>query len=189
MRLVLVRHAQVTVDRRRAVADWHLSPEGRAAADALAREPVWDGVDAVATSPEPKAAATAQRIAAALSLPLRFEPDLREVEGRAWVEGGYSELARRHLGGGEVAGWEPRAAALDRVRRCIDRIAAARPATAAALVSHGLVLTLYVSDALSLDASGACDLWSRLAFPDVLILDTEARRLERGPSLALTGER
>ena len=72
MRLYLVRHSGVTVRPERPGAEWHLSQEGRAAADALADEQHWTELDAIHTSPEPKASSTAPRIAAPHSLPIRI---------------------------------------------------------------------------------------------------------------------
>lgn len=179
MRLYLVRHAAVTVRPEQQPSQWRLSPEGRAATDALAGEPYWAGLRGLHTSPEPKAAATAQRIAARHGLPVWIERDLREVEGRAWVDEGLQELVRRYLAGEAVEGWEPREEALGRVRSCIDAIAA-RPGNAdVAVVSHGLILTVYLSDLLGLDASASYELWMRIGFPDVAVVDTEARRVER----------
>ncbi len=104
MLLYLVRHSGVTVRPERPGAEWHLSQEGRAAADALADEPHWAELPAIHTSPEPKASATAQRIAARHGMPLRFERDLREVEGRRWTESGYEELVRGYLAGNDTDG-------------------------------------------------------------------------------------
>ena len=179
MRLYLVRHAAVTVRPDLPGPQWHLSPEGRAAAGALAGEPYWAQLRALHTSPEPKAVATAQRLAARHGRPIRIEPDLREVENRAWVGEGYRELVRRYLAGDPIAGWEPREAALGRVRACIDGIVARYGKLDVGIVSHGLVLTVYLADLLGLDGNGGYGLWSRLRMPDIAVIDPTARRPER----------
>jgi broad specificity phosphatase PhoE len=179
LRLYLVRHAAVTVRPDLPGRQWHLSPEGRAAAGALANEPYWAEVCALHTSPEPKAVATAQRLAAGYGRPIRIEPDLREVENRAWVGEGYRELVRRYLAGDSTSGWEPREAALGRVRACIDGIVARYGDLEVGIVSHGLVLTVYLADLLGLDGNGCYGLWSRLRMPDIAAIDPDARRLER----------
>ena len=178
MRLYLVRHAAVAVRPDAPAAQWRLSPEGRAGAEALGAERFWADVASIATSPEPKAVATAQRIAAPHGLPLRIEPDLREVE-RGWAGEGYRELVRRYLAGEVVDGWEPREQVVGRVRACIDRTVAANAGRAVAVASHGLALTLYVAYLLGLDAAAAFDLWSRLRLPDLAVVDLETRRMER----------
>ena len=178
MRLYLVRHAAVPVRPGRPPESWHLSPEGRAGASALAEEPCWADVALVYSSPEPKAVATAQRIAARHELPIAIERDLREIDGRTWTEvEQHRELARRYLAGEAVDGWEARAAARERFRSAIDAIA--RRGEDVAVVSHGLVLTLWLSDLLGQDAGAAQELQARLRFPDLAIVDPVARRVER----------
>lgn len=179
MRLYLVRHAAPAVGGPESPAvHWHLSPEGRAAADALAGAPYWSELSVLYTSPEPKALGTAQRIAARHGLPIRVERDLREVEGRSWANEGYEDLARRYLAGEDV-GWEAKAAVLTRVRSCIDRIVKRGEGSDAAVVSHGLALTVLLADRLALDGSAAHELWSRMRLPDVAVLDTETGTLAR----------
>ena len=178
-RLVLVRHAAVEIDRDRPAPLWHLSAEGRAATDALADEgtltEAWNAIDRLYVSSEPKAIATAQRIAARHELPITIVHDLREVEGRAWVEQGYDEQVRRYFAGEPVAGWEARDAAQARVTSAIEKIETGDTA----IVSHGLALTLYLAGLLDLDAEAAYEMWSSIAFPDVAIVDPAARTLVR----------
>ncbi|MEX1253271.1 MAG: histidine phosphatase family protein [Dehalococcoidia bacterium] len=178
MRLYLVRHAAVAVREDRPSSQWYLSEEGRAAAEALAAEPYWAEVHALHCSSEPKATGTAQRIAARHGLPVYIEPDLREVE-RPWAGEGYRDLVRRYLAGEAVAGWEARAAALERVRRCVARINEGAGGRDTAIVSHGLLLTLYLSDLLDLDSAAAYGQWEQIGFPDVALVEPESRRLVR----------
>jgi broad specificity phosphatase PhoE len=179
-RLYLIRHAAVEVRRDRGPEHWHLSAEGRAAVDRLAEEPYWANVRGLHSSPEPKAFATAQRIAARHGLRVRIESDLREVEGRTWVAEDYEAQVRRYFAGEAVATWEPLLTALGRISSCIDGIATRHEGLEVGVVSHGLVLTLYVSDLLGLDGAGTFELWSRMRLPDVAVVDAAARRVERG---------
>ncbi len=178
MRLYLVRHAAVVVQADRPSSQWYLSLEGRAAAGALAEEPYWSDIAIISSSPEPKAVATAQRIAARHGLAIRTEPDLREVE-RPWAEDGYRELAQRYLAGEDIDGWEPLSGARGRALRCIGRVIEVADGQDAAVVSHGLLLTLYLSDLLQLDAAGARALWSGIGFPDVAAVEPSTRSLIR----------
>ncbi|MEX0786453.1 MAG: histidine phosphatase family protein [Dehalococcoidia bacterium] len=180
MRLYLVRHADVTIRPDLSGALWHLSAEGRRQAEELGTQPYWPGVRGLHTSPEPKAAGTAQRIAAPNGLPIRVEPDLREVEGRPFVEREvYLDQARRYLGGEDIEDWEPRDRALSRVRGCIASIIERHQGLEVGIVSHGLALTLYLSDLLGLDGAAAYEVWSSIRMPDVAIVDPEARKPER----------
>jgi broad specificity phosphatase PhoE len=176
VRLYLVRHAAVIVLPEKPLSQWHLSPEGRDAAAALAHEAYWPSIALVYTSSEPKAVATAQRIAAPHGLAIRIERALGEVE-RPWTNDVYEDLVRRYLAGEPVEGWEPRADALARVRSCIDAIVAKDED--AAVVSHGLALTLYLSDLLDLAADASYELWRSIRFPDVAIVEPQARRVEK----------
>ncbi|MGB2696162.1 MAG: histidine phosphatase family protein [Dehalococcoidia bacterium] len=178
MLLSLVRHAAPVVRLEQPSLHWHLSAEGRVAVDTLAEQPFWSDVAIIYSSPEPKALATAQGIAARHELRIGVVHDLREVEDRAWVERGYEELARRYLAGEDVR-WEQRDAVLHRVRSAIDDIIARHEGADVALVSHGLAPTVYLAERLALDAQVAFELWSRLRMPDVGVLDTETNELVR----------
>jgi broad specificity phosphatase PhoE len=179
VRLYLVRHAAVTVRPDVPGPYWHLSPEGRDGASALAEDPCWPHVAIICSSPEPKAVATAQRIAARHAKSIVIERDLHEVEGRAWTSGDYRAVVQRYLAGELIEGWEPRDAALDRMRSAVDAIAQRHPDEEVAVVSHGLVLTLWLAGLLGLDPVGTFDLWNRIRFPDLAIIDPAARRVER----------
>lgn len=145
--------------------EWRLSPAGRADAERLASWPGWHGVSAVVTSDEPKAVATAEPIAAAVRVPVTTHTGLREVDrGTVPVVGGdaYAALARGYLGGGRVPGWEPRGAALARVWHAVLGAAQSASGTAA-IVSHGLILSVY------LNLRG--DQWERIALPAAAVVD------------------
>ncbi len=187
--LYLVRHAKASVRPELPPAQWHLSPEGRADAEALAAEPRWAGLEMVYTSPEPKAAATAQRLAARHGLAIRFEPDLREVERDDWLDEGFDDATRRYLAGEAIPSWEPREIAAARITTCIDGIAA-RHEGDVAVVSHGTALTLYVASFGDRDGVGGYELWSRLAMPDVALVDAAARQVvQRFGEQATTAKR
>ncbi len=180
MLLYLVRHAAVAVHPERPAEQWHLSPEGRAAAGALAGDDCWAALARLYSSPEPKAIATAQRIAAHSALPITIEPGLGEVGGRAWVEGDYKDIARRYLRGEPVEGWEPREAAARRICACIETIVSRHGEADVGVVSHGLVLTLYLSELLGLGGDESVDVWGSIGFPDCAVVDLGSKRLERG---------
>ncbi|MCH7811727.1 MAG: histidine phosphatase family protein [Chloroflexi bacterium] len=180
MRLSLVRHAAVTVRPGSLPQHWRLSPEGRAAAEALAGAPHWAGLTTVYTSPEPKALATAQRLAAPHGSPVRIEAGLREVSRPAAMYDDYPAIVRRFLAGERIDGWESREEAQRRVEAGIDALVAQSNGEDVAAVSHGLALTLYIAGLLGLGESAAFDLWSAMRFPDVAVLDPEVGRLARG---------
>ncbi len=179
MHVYLIRHAAVTPRPNLPGSRWHLSPDGRAAAEKLGEEPYWGELRGIHTSVEPKAVATAQRIAAANELPIRIERDLREVQGRAWVETGYAEQVHAYLSGNLPEGWEPIDEARARVRGCIDGIVARHTDLSVGIVLHGIVLTLYLSGVMELSPEEAIALWESIRFPDVAVFDPAKKRFER----------
>lgn len=177
MKLYLIRHAAVNVRPDLPGPQWHLSPEGRSAAELLGQEPDWAELQCMYTSPEPKAVSTAQRIATRHGLPIRIEPDLREVEGRAWAgDGEYRDVAQRYLAGEAVDGWEERHTVLSRVRTFVQSIIAEPDQSMFGVISHGLILTIYLADLLNLGAEAAYGLWTGLRFPDVAVVDPVAKQ-------------
>ena len=105
---MLVRHAAVVVDQSRPPHEWSLSDEGRAAARALVLP-----AGSALTSPEAKARETATLA----RLDAVIDERLREVE-RPWSDD-YQQLVERYLGGEDLVDWEPRAAALARLRAAL----------------------------------------------------------------------
>ena len=179
MQLYLVRHAAVVVRPEQPSNQWHLSPEGRAAAESLAAEPAgWATLARLYSSSEPKAIATAQRIAMRNGLSITIEATLREVE-RPWSGGDYRALARSYLGGEPIDGWEPCDVATARIRRAIETIASSHGEAGVGLVSHGLILSLYVAGLFGLDGPATAELWEGIGFPDYAIVDPKARTLVR----------
>lgn len=160
-RLILVRHTAVELREDIPPEEWLPTPEGIEAARRLAGSAVFDGVTLVASSPEAKAVATAEPIAAATGAPLRVEHDLRESERPLLqllsVED-HAALVARYLGGEEF-GWE----AVDRVRermsRCIERLRAEADGDVA-VVSHGRALAVFLG--LSPEE------WARLELPAIV---------------------
>jgi broad specificity phosphatase PhoE len=179
MLLYLIRHSIVSPRPDEPAPRWRLSPEGRDAADALAREPFWSELHGIHTSYELKTVATAQRLAAPNELPIRIERDLREVDGRAWVQSGYADLVQDYLAGDPPDGWERPEVARSRMRDCIDGIVERHSDVNVGIVSHGIVLTVYLADVLDLDAEASIELWQSMRFPDVAVLDLERKRFER----------
>jgi 2,3-bisphosphoglycerate-dependent phosphoglycerate mutase len=140
--LLLVRHAAVVVDPAVPSRDWRLSEDGRVAAAALSLP-----TGPALTSPEPKALETA-RLA---GLDARVDERLREVD-RPWSSD-YPALVERYLGGEEVPGWEPRTAAIERMRAALDGFEGVA-------VSHGLAIALH--------AGLSFEQWRALSFPAIV---------------------
>jgi len=177
-RLVLVRHAQVRLDPELPPQRWELTDEGLADAQRLAASPVFGRVEAVVTSPEPKARATAEPIAAAAGVDLQVERDLREAgRGAAPVDDHAAFVARvdAWLGGDPTPGWEERDVAAARIVGSIGRVLD-RTSGDLVVVSHGTVLSLYLA---WLRGQERVDLreWEATPLPAVAVVDPAARTI------------
>ncbi|MCL6444335.1 MAG: histidine phosphatase family protein [Alicyclobacillus sp.] len=169
--LVVVRHAQVTIDPHVPPAQWHLSAEGEAAAAALAADPIWPTIHIIAHSPEPKAKATAHILSSMHSLPLTEEPDLRELEMDAGFlpTDVFLDRVGRFLEGEPDEAFEDYGAATDRIVQCVQRLLLAANGQSVAIVSHGRILTALFSHLLGRRL--ARQLWQSIRLPDLAVLD------------------
>ena len=140
-----MRHAQPAIRADVPAPRWELSAEGRAAAARLAEDPAFDGVRVVASSPEPKAVATAEPIAARLRVTVTIDDDLRETE-RPDIPilsvADHEALVARYLEGESLDGWEPHAEVRARMTAAIERLRDVDGDVA--VVSHGRALALHL---------------------------------------------
>ena len=171
--LILVRHAQPQIDPATPAPQWSLSADGRLAAAALADRIARFAPRAAVASPEPKALETARVLAAPLGLAVD-------------ADGGFAEQHRPNLPFGSREAFEARMAAAfaepatspfggESADAAHDRFVAALARHAARpllVVTHGTVLSLYLSRSLALEPF---PLWKSLALPEAFILDAEGR--------------
>ncbi len=162
-RLLLVRHGRTAHTAERLFSgqnDQPLDAEGEhqaaALAQRLARGPA---ISAVITSPQPRAAQTAARIATALGLPVRELAELKELDFGGWdgltaaaVQEGWPQeyaawLTTAH---GAPPGGESLDALTKRVRRARDELIRSYPGQTVVLVSHVTPIKTLVR--LALDA-------------------------------------
>lgn len=181
MRLVLVRHAMADTDPEVHPALWQLSDAGREAARALAREPIWQDIERIYSSPELKAHETAQIIAGPNGISVILLEDLREVErpSRQWFgdeyPGGYAGAVADYMRAPDAVthGWEPPAKARERMRACIET-AIHWDDEPCAIAGHGMTLSLYVA---SVTGEDVISIWRSISFPDYAVLDLKRRKL------------
>jgi broad specificity phosphatase PhoE len=177
LRLYLVRHAEPQVDPGQPFDSWPLTAAGQAAARRLAE--TLPRLGRVIASPELKALETAQQLADAWGTEVVTDNRLREVAGRAWAESeqAYRQQVRSYFGGDEPDGWEPAQEARVRIIAAFEEVM--RGTGDAALVSHGLVLTLLRSWFDGVQPAMLIPVWEAMPFPDVCILDSDAGRVLR----------
>ena len=174
--LYLIRHAH-TQQTALPAETWPLSELGRQQAHELAEQPFWQEVHIICTSVEPKALQTAQVVAERHDLPVEPSFDLRELRRPGDPVGDYEAVVREVLENPtrSVSGWEPAGEAQTRVMTAIERLLMLHENETLAVVSHGLVLTLYL--AYLADTQPTLDLWRGLSFASATQVDPDARQI------------
>jgi broad specificity phosphatase PhoE len=178
-RLVLIRHSVPLIDPAVPAAKWHLSPEGAARARQLARR-VPCSAPKIFTSREPKARETAAAIAEVWRVPVEEVAGLEEHHRPSVSLLTRDEFDRNIRDLFEnpttlVFGTETAAAAHRRFSAAIMRVVT-RTTDDVAVVTHGTVMTLFVSAATGVNAF---DYWKAQQMPSATILSL--------PELTLVG--
>jgi probable phosphoglycerate mutase len=158
--LLLVRHAETECNVASRLSGWtdsHLSARGEAQVGLLAAHfnRAHGHAAAIYASPLVRTRRTAEAIARLTGHRPIFDPDLREMhfgelDGQplAEVRAGYAELLRLDESLAEDFAWpggESRSAFTARVKGAIDRIAAAHRGQAVAVVTHGGVISTFLT--------------------------------------------
>ncbi len=159
------------------VETWPLSDVGVQQAQRLAELPFWQDVQIICSSVEPKALQTAQFAAERHNLPVEPVFDLRELRRTGGWTPGYEEIVRQALENPckSVKGWEPAGEAQTRIMTAIERLLMLHEGTTLAVVSHGLVITLYLAYLAGTPPS--LETWKSLPFACAIQVDPEARSI------------
>lgn len=179
MRVLFIRHASTQPDRDTPSALWPLTEAVRR--DAVHLADTLPPVAEVYASLEPKALATGQPLASRHGLQVRTLSGLGELQ-RPWTGGQriYEEAVERCFAfpaASAAPEWETATAALARFSAAIDQICTATTAAEViAVVSHGLVLSLYRARLLTLPAPDFAA-WRALPFPAWAVADVNAGQL------------
>ncbi len=173
--IYLIRHGQAEGNLYRRCHSWHnglLTLKGREQVKAL--EQRFDGThfDAVYSSDLYRAMSTAGAIYRPRGLPLRVDPQLREIGAGIWEDVPWGKLLYDHRDSltaflhcdpaWQVEGSETFPQVRARVQAAIERIAASHPDQTVAVVSHGCAIRAGLSAWLGMDV-GEMD---RLPLPD-----------------------
>lgn len=175
--LYLVTHAHTQLDPAVNAARWQLSPTGQAQAVALAELPFWAKVDRILISSEAKTYLTVAPVLARRTIPVAADSRFDEVQRAGWVED-YADRVQAFFASPEqaVGGWEAAAHALRRFMAGLQTHLRPDADRSVALISHGLVLSLYRAHLLGLPAADFAA-WRQLGFAAVARVDL------RGPTL------
>jgi len=156
-RLCLVRHGQTDWNlegRYHGQIDVPLNEYGRIQAGVLAKKLQGQSIAAIYSSDLQRAKETAAIISAAIHLPVRHEPRLREINQGEWegqlvdvIKARYTELwQQRTLDPANVRapGGETLGEVAERVIRAINDIVRLHPTGSVVIVSHGLALATII---------------------------------------------
>ena len=169
-RLYLITHAHTAADPATDARLWRLSPTGVDQAARLAAAPWWDDVDAIVLSSEAKTRLTVAPLLAQRDLPVVIDARFDELKRGGWCDD-YAGQVQRMFAVPDTAvdGWECAASALARVRAGMADLHAHHPHGTLALVSHGLVLSIYRAHVLGLPRVRFTD-WQQLSFAAVAVV-------------------
>lgn len=171
MKLYLIRHAKPKQDPSLPAAEWQLSEDAYEALDALGHKLKTKDINCIVTSSEPKAKATAEYLAAQLTIACYEQAGLEEHYRRStpfmsqerWLEtiNNFFQKPDECILGEETAN-----EAKWRFSRAVA-LASSNYGESIAIVSHGTVISLFVAEHKKLDA---WQLWQSLKMPDLIEL-------------------
>lgn len=155
-------HPQVQVDPAVPVPDWGLSAQGRARAEAFAREPALMAYGRLVSSAETKARETALILANVLGLPVEVRADLHENDRSATGylrEAEFQEVANAFFARPleSVRGWERAVDAQERIVAGVMLAMSEAPQTPTLFIGHGGVGTLLLCHLAGTPISRAYD--------------------------------
>lgn len=179
MRLILVKHALPILDAVRPPREWPLAPDGKRQSKRLAAALRRFAPLRVVSSPEPKALATAEIVAAEFGLAVTVGGGLREIDRRALPIVTAAEHQRLNADvftdvERPVVGSESARDARDRFAEAVSKELQRTKEGSLVVVAHGTVIALLVSAHNPIDAF---DLWTRLQCPSFVVLDAQSLAL------------
>ncbi|MCI2430896.1 histidine phosphatase family protein [Candidatus Acetothermia bacterium] len=171
-KLILVKHSLPKILPRVPASQWHLSAAGRLRCRALADRLAAHHPDVIISSTEPKAVETAQIVARTLSKPFEIVEDLHEHDrstiGLLSKEEFERAVARFFdVPDKLVFGTETANQAYQRFSRALLSALEKYPKENIAVITHGTVITLFVSRVAGLEPSS---FWQRLGLPSFAVL-------------------
>jgi 2,3-bisphosphoglycerate-dependent phosphoglycerate mutase len=182
-KFVLIRHSAVSIDSDLPAAQWRLSANGRFLSHQLTDQLRPYRPTRFITSDEAKAVETGQIMAAQLDLPCTIEADLHEhnraglpffEDKVAWATAVSHFFAHPDQ---PILGEETAVQARQRLEQAIARLQHQYPHDTLALVSHGRILTTFISWYNT--AVDPFSFWQSLTLPCAFILDSTSYQLQQ----------
>lgn len=177
--LILIRHSNPEIVQNLPAREWSISAEGRRRAEKIAERLAEHQPEVIFSSMEPKAQQTAEILSEILGLEFSVVDGLHEHERRDvpfHSQDDFRSLVRGLFEKPDalVFGEETGAQASERFRKSVDSILNSYGDKKVTLVSHGTVISLYVSWLTGIDGYS---LWEGLGLPSIVVLDIHKRKL------------
>jgi broad specificity phosphatase PhoE len=177
--IILVKHSLPEIKKDLPAREWSLSEQGKARAERLADILKLHPLDFLAASKEPKAVETARIIAARCGVDLRMLEGLHEHERSSVPHLSKLEFetaVRKFFERPDtlVFGDETANQAHERFSDAMYSILSENTNRKIAIVTHGTVISLYVS---RLTGPPGFEIWSQLELPGFVVLDLQSNEL------------
>jgi broad specificity phosphatase PhoE len=177
--IILVKHSLPEIIQDIPAWQWHLSEVGRVRAGQLSEKLLLYQPEVLISSTEPKAIETAEVIARKTQLSVHILENLHEHERSkvAYLTKDEFENAVREFFAKPdtlVFGNETANEAYKRFSVAVFAALNAYPDKTAIIVSHGTVISLFISRLTGISAS---QLWNELGLPSYVVLDTNSNTL------------
>ncbi len=172
-KLILIKHSLPQIEPLAPAEEWELGAEGLRRCAALADALAPHLPAALFSSREPKAQATAAALGQRWALAAVAADGLEEQHRRTAPYLGEPAFQQRmaeffQRPSQRVFGEESADAAHARFAAAVDRLLAERPGETIMAVTHGTVMSLYISRAAGVEPFA---LWSQLGLPSFVVLD------------------
>jgi len=172
---VLFRHALTTIDKTQPADKWVISEKGIKQVCKTIASGKFDDIDIIVCSTEKKAIQTAFYLSERIGKDIKLNPNFRELDrGDKFVKNkeNYETLVWRTFNNPTESsfGWEKAKEALTRFQRGIKRLENSYSNKKIFLVSHGIILTLFIADYYNWDSKKTFEYWRDLGFCDSINL-------------------
>lgn len=179
-KLILIKHSLPIVDSSTASVNWQLGSEGIERCDRLADALQLHLPALLISSKEPKAQATAAHLAQRWQLPNTPTPGLEEHHRRTAPflgEEAFQATIRRFFANPSelVFGEETADQAYTRFATALTALFSAHPSRNIMVVTHGTVMTLYLSRLIGFEPFS---FWAQLGLPSFVVVERTTQSIE-----------
>ena len=183
--LILVKHSLPEIAEDRPAREWILSEAGRERARKLVASLLPYQTEIILSSVEPKARETASILAEGLGLTVQAVNGLQEHDRSTspyYEKGEFETMVQEFFEKPDllVFGKETARQSLARFRETVEIAMEAQKDKIITIVSHGTVISLFVSWLTGCDGLA---LWQSLGLPSFVVLDMHSRKLLRTENL------